>query len=1378
MFFALLLPIVFILFMSFGFTQDDYIEEKVGEIWTKTSGELYNDKMYLKALEENSDYTGRGDVTVFLAMARSRKDGGNIFNNESLHEIVDRMKVTENTKVNYNGNIYTWQDICARNNIGVDTTYEWPCIRLSAMDLFQESKWAFDGTKGRELYYEKVTGEVVTPRVQRMGSFQECIEEENNQFCGLAYKLRTNKTFAESMGKSPDYANKLLLLADIYNWEASHPCKVCIEKRYKVTIDSLELMYKDIFHILVNDETHRNTAISKAINPEIKGILENKLLLETLNKSITRATVEEFYKYYVERSLYATFGSETYMKGYNLLQSTAFSWMNEITEEDAMKALLNHADNDFYNLNIAGSAFPFWSQTGQRYFIGGSGVGDEGIGPLSGSGINLSGNIMRNYMDDKYNVTLVMNDPGFSWFIASVTPWNAQCGNEDLPGSNFGNPTLDGTIGYIVKTDLTKKWCVPGYSIGGNHTKQYFAKLWYDLLVDSENFLNIRQGESDPYTWTSGESCSYELTGKRFSFTNQKESDILKEASISLYALDEGVTIGEVPRNILLGNTDPAVGEYDAESNPLKRVGSIQTLYLASMPRGIVERVKNCKRPGGVLSITEADAEEVLYQFKINFENNWSRGWDSNAGLVEFVGLFDELGVTGSTGRLLKELTLSGTTLMAISFVVIFLFSAALLSSLDVVQSRVMLTAAGVMLVIISFFAALGLVILIGIKFNLTIGWTLPFLIVGLGVDSMYIVILALKNLGGGAKDAFVDTMKAVVVPITMTSLVNFSMFAIMNLSNIPAVYETAQAAMLCILFLWVAIVFCFPAYCYLDMLRQQNGRSDIIFCCKNDSYVSPTLTNTDNIVYKKFYYPLFLKKGILRVISCTLLSAVAVALLGIGIWGITEIDVGLGLEDLFPDDSSVGAWATYRTSDLAAWPVSINWGDVKYTDTDVQMKLVKQFEDVVNTTHVTDKDTRFLWLADFSTWTTQHCTSNFVKRDSNQPQCGYDFEFNVDDNISEGRCIGKWVPNKYNLRKKVIEVDSCGIGGYCLRYRDIHPVDKLGIDGSPQSNDEFCPVFEGWSESKLQFCVQKWRTYNEEKGGLLTEEGTATPFDNCSGEYNSDGVVVSPIPISSSPSLFGIDLYTHDDTLDMIRETRRFCDEDDDVRCWMSGIPFDYWEQYLDVFELLTTLSVATVAVGFGVSTLFLFVDIFFVSNHSLSKVVVGSISGGLLIGSMCALSITTVIGLSSLLKVNLTAFSVMSFVLSVGFVVEYAVHIVHRFLMAPSNLDSAVSRVEYAMSFLFIPTFMSFVSSTIGVFCLGFTKFEFNTVFFFRPLMIVMFITYFCGCYVLPVFLTFMDFNVLKLGDPMSNNDKDRNVEEEDEETAKIESNELEKN
>ena len=32
----------------------------------------------------------------------------------------------------------------------------------------------------------------------------------------------------------------------------------------------------------------------------------------------------------------------------------------------------------------------------------------------------------------------------------------------------------------------------------------------------------------------------------------------------------------------------------------------------------------------------------------------------------------------------------------------------------------------------------------------------------------------------------------------------------------------------------------------------------------------------------------------------------------------------------------------------------------------------------------------------------------------------------------------------------------------------------------------------------------------------------------------------------------------SHDDTLEMIEETRAICDDDPELHCWMNGIPFD----------------------------------------------------------------------------------------------------------------------------------------------------------------------------------------------------------------------------
>jgi hypothetical protein len=55
----------------------------------------------------------------------------------------------------------------------------------------------------------------------------------------------------------------------------------------------------------------------------------------------------------------------------------------------------------------------------------------------------------------------------------------------------------------------------------------------------------------------------------------------------------------------------------------------------------------------------------------------------------------------------------------------------------------------------------------------------------GLGVDDMYIVLIALKKQQGYGKEDFIRALQDVIVPILMTSgLVNAYTFVVMNISN------------------------------------------------------------------------------------------------------------------------------------------------------------------------------------------------------------------------------------------------------------------------------------------------------------------------------------------------------------------------------------------------------------------------------------------------------------------------------------------------------------------------------------------------------------------------------------------------------------------
>lgn len=335
----------------------------------------------------------------------------------------------------------------------------------------------------------------------------------------------------------------------------------------------------------------------------------------------------------------------------------------------------------------------------------------------------------------------------------TVAEENVACGNGFLTGTNlpvdqfplFAELLAEvNTNSSILAASFSQSWCTlhnipntnnPGQ---GQYTKQHFARMWYDLLIDSDAILGIQQGKDDPYTWTMGQGCGYALGGERNKFTDMSEGSILFNASRPLYYLDEGALLGAIPTELLVGDVTPSLQDVSFDK-PLKHVGVIQTLYAALSPHDIVQRVRHCMRPGdGPVEITKTDAEEILYRWKEAMENAWTKGWDNDAeGKVQFVAFFDDSDVVGTGGRMLREVTLDNNKLTIIAIVCIALFSALFLFSFDSVESRVFVTLVGVSLVVLAYFAGLGFAILIGNKISVAIAWTLPFILLGLGVDDM-----------------------------------------------------------------------------------------------------------------------------------------------------------------------------------------------------------------------------------------------------------------------------------------------------------------------------------------------------------------------------------------------------------------------------------------------------------------------------------------------------------------------------------------------------------------------------------------------------------------------------------------------------------------
>lgn len=358
----------------------------------------------------------------------------------------------------YNGNTFTYEDVCASNNVGLGTTYEFPCLRLSPMDWFQEAGWYFEENDRVTWYNSVIRDLLVKPRLPRFGIMNQVCSSAGGDLsqsnaCDVNLLLRTNATFAVENGLPASYASPLLLLSDVGNLEMNDPCKICIESAFEATIETLSTSIVGLFGVMfleLQRLAESGTVTNQAQGAQLMALMQQ---VGALAQTVDRAAVEEWYSYYVVRGLYANLGSPAYAQQYagfvaQLSAACAVAGANcpaTISAAQAAQHLLNHADNTFSSVNTAGAPFPFWSN--------GDGTGDlfGGTQPVGGSGIDMSGTLLSStaYLDlqnygtgawsplytngfiDPFNAAspwnqLVETDPVYRWFIAGVTPMTAR----------------------------------------------------------------------------------------------------------------------------------------------------------------------------------------------------------------------------------------------------------------------------------------------------------------------------------------------------------------------------------------------------------------------------------------------------------------------------------------------------------------------------------------------------------------------------------------------------------------------------------------------------------------------------------------------------------------------------------------------------------------------------------------------------------------------------------------------------------------------------------------------------------------------------------------------------------------------------------------
>ncbi|GAV02187.1 hypothetical protein RvY_12783 [Ramazzottius varieornatus] len=245
-----------------------------------------------------------------------------------------------------------------------------------------------------------------------------------------------------------------------------------------------------------------------------------------------------------------------------------------------------------------------------------------------------------------------------------------------------------------------------------------------------------------------------------------------------------------------------------------------------------------------------------------------------------------------------------------LSYIVMFVYITVTLGQYGnwkrcLIDSKITLGLAGVLIVFASFGASVGFYSYIGLPATLIIIEVIPFLVLAVGVDNIFILVQTFQRDQQDSHESVDDQVARVVGKVgpsmLLTSLSESCCFFIGALSTMPAVKIFSLYAALAVFIDFLLQISCFVSLMTLDAKRQESSRLDFLCCVK---FSKKSTDNSPDILYtfvSRVYTPFVTSKAVrvlvLLVFSGWLLASIAV---------INKINVGFDQKISMPEDSYV----------------------------------------------------------------------------------------------------------------------------------------------------------------------------------------------------------------------------------------------------------------------------------------------------------------------------------------------------------------------------------------------------------------------------------------------------------------------------------------
>ncbi|KAF4098092.1 hypothetical protein G5714_022100 [Onychostoma macrolepis] len=320
--------------------------------------------------------------------------------------------------------------------------------------------------------------------------------------------------------------------------------------------------------------------------------------------------------------------------------------------------------------------------------------------------------------------------------------------------------------------------------------------------------------------------------------------------------------------------------------------------------------------------ITSAKAVKLFYfldEEKINENSDWLDGF------LELLSNYTEqktvhVSYFTSVSRQNEFETNSDSVipLFSVTYFLAITISVLSCSRLDCVRTKVWVATFGVLSAGMAVLASFGLLLFCGMPFAMTVA-SAPFLILGVGVDDMFIMISCWQKteVDKAVEVRLAETYKEAGVSITITTLTDVLAFYIGLLTPFGSVQSFCMYTSTALLFCYIFNITFFGACLALNGRREKGNRhwltcmrvpeasGDGNVCCVGGAYDKNTRKEFEmpmDSFFKNYYGP-FLTRVWVKVLVCLIYAGY----LAVSIYGCFQIQEGLDLKHLAADGSYVG---------------------------------------------------------------------------------------------------------------------------------------------------------------------------------------------------------------------------------------------------------------------------------------------------------------------------------------------------------------------------------------------------------------------------------------------------------------------------------------